>query len=198
MTRQQNRSVYLALLSFMCAIALAGCSVHVTKNSDGSDKDVDVRSPFGSVSVHKGEGNTKDLGLPVYPGAHPSGRHGDKDDNANVDVSSPWAGVKVVVRKFETDDAPDKVLDFYQKPMGKYGKVIQCNGGGSDFNSHHHHGNAPVSCDGSGSDYEKELKVGTENDQHVVAVKPRGKGAEFTLVYVRAHEDSDKDDKDTI
>jgi alcohol dehydrogenase class IV len=104
-------------------------------------------------------------------------------------------GVKVVVRKFETDDAPDKVLDFYQKPMGKYGKVILCNGGGSNFNAHHH-GNAAVSCDGSGSDYAKELKVGTENDQHVVAVKPRGKGAEFTLVYVRAHEEDN--DKDTI
>lgn len=194
MTVRLDRKFFLVLLSFVCAIALSGCSVHVSKNSDGSDKDVDVRSPFGSVSVHKGDANsTKDLGLPVYPGARASGgRHGD-DDNANVDVSSPWAGVKVVVRKFETDDAPDKVLDFYQKPMGKYGKVIQCNGGGSDFSYHHHDKNAPVSCDGSGSDYEKELKVGTENDQHVVAVKPRGKGAEFTLVYVRAHVEEDKD-----
>ena len=195
MPMKRNRNLLPVLLSFVCAIALTGCSVHVSKNSDGSDKNVDVRSPFGSVSVHAGESNTKDLGLPVYPGAHPSGKHGDNDDNANVDVSSPWAGVKVVVRKFETNDAPDKVLDFYQKPMGKYGKVILCNGGGANFNAHHH-GNAPVSCDGSGSDYEKELKVGTENDQHVVAVKPMGKGAEFTLVYVRAHEEDN--DKDTI
>jgi len=194
MNLKQNPKFVLVLLSLASAIALTGCSVHVSKNSDGSDKNVDVRSPFGSVSVHEGEANTKDLGLPLYPGAHPAGRHGDNDDNANVDVSSPWAGVKVVARKFQTDDAPDKVLDFYQKPMGKYGKVILCNGGGSSFNGHHH-GNSPVSCDGSQSDYEKELKVGTENDQHVVAVKPRGQGAEFTLVYVRARED---DDKDTI
>lgn len=194
MNTKSDRKLFIILLSFICALALSGCSVHVSKNSDGSDKDVDVRSPFGSVSVHKGDGtSTADLGLPAYPGARAAaGRHGD-GDNANVDVSSPWAGVKVVVRKFETDDAPDKVLDFYQKSMGKYGKVIQCNGGGSDFSYHHHDKNAPVSCDGSGSDYEKELKVGTENDQHVVAVKPRGKGAEFTLVYVRAHEDEDKD-----
>lgn len=193
---QRTRRFFLAL-SFIGVLALAGCSVHVSKNSDGSDKNVDVRSPFGSVSVHAGETNPKDLGLPAYPGARPAtGRHGD-DDSANVDVTSPWAGVKVVVRKYETDDAPDKVLDFYQKPMGKFGNVIQCNGGGSDFSYHHHGKNSPVSCDGSGSDYEKELKVGTENDQHIVAVKPHGKGAEFTLVYVRAHEDNDKD-KDTI
>lgn len=193
MTKKQNHNFCLVVLSLVCAAALVGCSVHVSKNSDGSDKEVDVRSPFGSVSVHAGEANTKDLGLPLYPGARPSGRHGDNDDNANVDVSSPWAGVKVVVRKFETDDAADKVLDFYQKPMGKFGKVIQCNGGGSDFNYHHHGKNAPVSCDGSGTSYEKELKVGTDDDQHIVAVKPRGNGAEFTLVYVRARTDGDKD-----
>lgn len=190
-----KRICIAVLLTFVCAMMLTGCSVHVSKNSDGSDKNVDVRSPFGSVSVHEGGANTADLGLPAYPGARAAGRHGDESDNANVDVSSPFAGVKVVVRKFETDDAPDKVLDFYQKPMGKYGKVILCNGGGSNFHTHHH-GNAPVSCDGSGSDYEKELKVGTENNQHVVAVKPHGKGAEFTLVYVRTH--GDDDDKDTI
>src|SRR5215469_1792332 len=194
--KSKNRTLFLAL-GFIGAFALAGCSVHVSKNSDGSDKNVDVRTPFGSVSVHADDTDTKDLGLPLYPGAHPaSRRHGD-DNSANVDVSTPWAGVKVIARKFETDDAPDKVLDFYQKPMGKYGNVIQCNGGGSDFNYHHHGKNAPVSCDSSGSDSEKELKVGTEYNQHVVEVKPHGKGAEFTLVYVRAHEDNDKD-KDTI
>jgi hypothetical protein len=94
MPMKPNRNLLPLLLSFVCALALIGCSVHVSKNSDGSDKDVDVRSPFGSVSVHAGESNAKDLGLPVYPGAHPSAKHGDNDDNANVDVSSPWAESK--------------------------------------------------------------------------------------------------------
>lgn len=194
MIRKQNCILPLLLLSLLGVIALAGCSVHVSKNSDGSDKNVDVRSPFGSVSVHEGQADTKDLGLPLYPGAHPAGRHGDGDDNANVDVSSPWAGVKVIVRKFDTDDSPDKVLDFYQKPMGKFGQVLTCSGSGGSYSSHHHSGSAPVTCDESdGNRDEKQLKVGTENDQHVVAVKPRGKGSEFTLVYVRAHEDNGKD-----
>src|SRR5215470_15597840 len=184
----------LVLSSFLCALVLAGCSIHASKSGEGDkNKDVDIRTPFGSVSVHSGSTDTKDLGLPLYPGAHPAARHGDNDDNANVDVSSPWAGVKVVVRKFETDDSPEKVLDFYQKPMGKFGNVIQCNGGSSRGFHHHHEKDAPVSCDDSGHDYEKELKVGTENNQHVVAVKPRGKGSEFTLVYVRAREEDDKD-----
>jgi hypothetical protein len=36
-----------------------------------------------------------------------------------------------------------------------------------------------------------ELKVGTEENQHLVAIEPKGKGSKFALVYVRVR------DKDT-
>ena len=192
-TKKLHKVLGLLMVS-LCMAILAGCSVHTSKSSDGKDKDVDIRSPFGSVSVHAGDTDAKDLGLPVYPGARSTKSHGDNDDNANVNINSPAVQVKVVALKFETDDPPQKVLDFYQKPMGKYGTVIQCNGGYGGY--HHHDKDAPVSCDNSGSNYEKELKVGTENNQHVVAVKPRGQGSEFSLVYVRVRENGD--DKDTI
>jgi len=32
-----------------------------------------------------------------------------------------------------------------------------------------------------------ELKVGTEDNQHIVAVEPQGKGSSFALVYVQTH-----------
>jgi len=192
---RKTQSGLILLLSILCALVLAGCSIHASKSGDDKTKDVDIHTPFGSLSVHEGGTEAKDLGLPLYPGARPAKGHGDNDNNANVNISIPFVDVKVVVQKFETDDSPGKVLDYYQKPMGKYGKVIQCNGG-SGGNYHHHDKDAPVSCDNdSGDDYEKSLKVGTENNQHVVAVKPRGKGSEFVLLYVRARE---KDDKDTI
>lgn len=191
---RRNWNLVAVLLSALCALVLTGCSVHATKTADGKDKDVDIHSPFGSVSVHAGTVEAKDIGLPAYPGARPAKSDDDdnNDDNANVNISSPFFGVKVVVQKFETDDSPDKVLDFYMKPMGKFGKVIQCNGEYRGY--HHHHGNEQVSCDNTGGK-EKELKVGTEDNQHVVAVRPRGTGTKFTLVYVRAREN---DDKDTI
>lgn len=193
MKTRQKRKFLWVLLTALFALVLAGCSVHASKTADGKDKDVDIHSPFGSVSVHAGNVDAKDIGLPAYPGARAAkSRHDDDDDNANVNISSPFGGVKVVVQKFETDDSPDKVLDFYLKPMGKFGKVIQCTG---EYHGYHHrHGSDPVSCDNNGGG-EKELKVGTEDNQHVVAVKPRGTGTEFTLVYVRAREN---DDKDTI
>ena len=31
------------------------------------------------------------------------------------------------------------------------------------------------------------VKVGTEENQHIVAVEPDGKGSSFSLVYVRTH-----------
>jgi hypothetical protein len=178
-------------LSVVTAMLLAGCSVHESRSQDGEQKDVDIHSPFGSISVHEGNANAGDIGLPVYPGAHPAkGRNEDDHNNANVNISGPLVGVKVVVQKFETDDSPDKVLAFYQAPMGKYGNVIQCSGG---YRGGFHRSlkDAPVSCDGLGLGTEKELKAGRENDQHVVAVKPQGKGSEFTLVYIRAREGGD-------
>ena len=193
---KNSKKLLFAMASILSVVLVVGCSIHANKSGEGSEskKDVDIRTPFGSVTVHEGgSADTKDLGLPAYPAARVRKRSGDHDSNANVDVSSSMAGVKVVVREFETDDSPDKVLTFYQKPMEKFGKVIQCSGG-SDFTFHHHkRKDDPVSCDGVGHEYDKEIKVGTENNQHVVAVKPNGKGSQFTLVYVRVW-----DNKDTI
>lgn len=173
---------------------LIGCSVHTSKDENGRDKDVDVRTPFGSVSVHKGSTDVKEIGLPVYPGARP--KTGQNEDDANVNISSSMFGLKVVVQKFQSDDSPDKVLGYYQKEMGKYGKVVKCNGG-INMGFHHRDKDDPVSCDDNGhdSEYNQELKVGTENNQHVVAIKPSGKGSEFVMVFVRTR---DYDKKDTI
>ena len=188
-----KKQILFILLALVAAVVLIGCSIHASKDERGKDKDVDIRTPFGSLSVHKGSGDAKDTGLPLYPGARlKSGS--DHDDNANVNISSSMFGLKVVAQKFESDDSSDKVLGFYEKQMGKYGSVISCSGGNMNVRFRRHDKDDPVSCDGhSGHDYDKELKVGTENNQHVVAVKSSSRGSEFTVVYVRAW-----DNKDTI
>lgn len=187
-----NQRLPFALLGLLAAIMMIGCSIHASKNEKGKDKDVDIKTPFGSLSVHKGSTDARDTGLPLYPGARMKTGSDDNDDNANVNISSSMFGLKVVAQKFESDDAPDKILGYYQAQMGKFGTVITCNGSNTSVRFHRHEKDGPVTCDGhSGHDYEKELKVGTENNQHVVAVKPSGKGSEFTLVYVRAFDKSD-------
>ena len=105
-----------------------------------------------------------------------------------MNISSSLFGLKVVALNYQSDDPSDKVLSFYRKEMGKYGKVLDCTGG-FNMNFHHRDKDAEVTCDdhsGSGHEYKEELKVGTENNQRIVAIKPRNNGTEFTLVYVRA------------
>lgn len=199
-----KRAFLIFCLSLLIALALAmsGCSIstresngHNNANDGSSNKDVDIRTPFGSLSVHQGSMEAKDTGLSAYPGSQltKSTDH-DGDSNANVNISSSLFGMKLVVLKYETKDSPDKVLGFYRKEMGKYGKVVDCKG---SFNMNFHpreKNDNEVSCDhedhGSG-EYKQELKVGTENNQRIVAIKPVGEGTEFALVYVRAHGDKD-------
>jgi hypothetical protein len=185
------RQLCLAFAALICLSALTGCSI--TTHDNGKKNDVDIRTPFGSLSVREGQTDVRATGLSLYPGARAKKDFDSEHHSANVDISSSLFGLKVVAMKFESDDAPDKVVSFYRKEMGKYGKVVDCTGGFKlDF--HHRDKDAEVTChgdEGSGHEYNEELKVGTENNQRILAVKPTGKGSEFALVYVRAWEHKD-------
>jgi hypothetical protein len=188
-----HRSSFQAFLGLICLLALAGCSVTTHDKGNGKKDDVDIRTPFGSLSVKEGSSDIKDTGLSLYPGARQKVDSGDDHHSANVNISSSLFGLKVVALKYESDDPADKVLGFYRKELGKYGKVIDCTGG-FNMNFRHHGGNAEVTCDdhgGSDHGYKEELKVGTENNQRIMAIKPLNNGSEFTLVYVRAWEHAD-------
>jgi hypothetical protein len=43
-----------------------------------------------------------------------------------------------------------------------------------------------LACEGT-TGVNIELKVGTKENQHIVAVEPEGSGSSFSLVYVRTH-----------
>jgi hypothetical protein len=179
---------HAAMLGIVCLAILNGCSITTHQKDNGKKDDVDIRTPFGSLSVKENATDVKDTGLALYPGARSSKDLDDEHHSANVNISSSLFGLKVVALKFESDDPSDKVLAFYRKEMGKYGKVVDCTGG-FNMNFHHRDKDAEVTCDGhDGSDhqYKEELKVGTENNQRIMAIKPRANGSEFTLVYVRA------------
>ena len=184
-----NKSSLHMMLTCLALAALSGCSISTNKDSQtGHDKDVDIRTPLGSISVHKGSTDAKDTGLALYPGARPKKDMNDDTSSANVDISSSFFGLKVVALKFQSNDSPDKVLGFYRKDMARYGKVLDCTGGFT-MEFHHHDKDAEVTCNGGGHEYKAELKVGTENNQRIVAVKPSGDGSEFAVVYVRAWDD---------
>ena len=97
-------------LVFAALLPLAACGVDVHDAEHG--KKVDIRSPFGNVNVRTDVENP-DTGLPVYPGAQPL-RTDDDHESADVNISSPWFGVKVVAATYESADAQDKILEFYR------------------------------------------------------------------------------------
>jgi hypothetical protein len=178
--------VIASLSALVFLIALGGCTVSTSHHGNGTNENVDIKTPLGSISVHTDESDPKATGLALYPGAQLR-KDRDGEGGANVNVSSSLFGVKVVAQKYRSDDPPDKVLSFYRKEMSKYGKVVDCTGG-SSMGYHHRDKDAPVSCDNaqSGHEYKEVLRVGTENDQRDVAVRPSGNGSEFALIFVRA------------
>src|ERR1044071_5770781 len=113
-------------IAITALLLLPACSVNVKKGENGQDKNVDIHTPVGDIKVDK-DADARDTGLPVYPGARI--RHDDDDKNsksANVNLSFGEYGLKVVALEYESDDAPEKLISFYQAQLKKYGTVVEC------------------------------------------------------------------------
>ena len=175
-------------LMFAIALSVVFALPGLAQQSDSQDKPFDVRSSVGDMHVGKDAGAEKQ-GLPLYPGARP--KQDKNNDPVNFGILTEAFGMKLMVAKYESDDAPAKVIDFYRGKLKKFGKVLECH-------SQKHGGNVEVHDDDKDSKGSKELKceedsgpvvelkVGTEDNQHVVAIEPRdsSKGSTFALVYV--------------
>ena len=163
-----------------------------SQDSGSKDKSLDIGSSVGDLHMG-GDADAKKVGVPLYPGARL--KSDDQSRNqANLSILTEAFGLKLVVANYVSDDAPAKVIDFYRDKLKRYGKVLECH-------SQKHGGDVDVHDDDKdrdkGSDKSKELKcdedsgpvtelkVGTEDNQHIVAVEPSdGTGTHFALVYV--------------
>lgn len=179
----------LRLSLAVLAVAMA-CSINVKKEADGQDKQVDINTPLGGIHVSKAA-SAEDVGLPVYPGARPKPKDSSNNDkSANVNISGFGYGVKVVALQYESDDAPSKLITFYKNQLKKYGSVLECHTSHMDFDAdidNSANRSQELTCTGDKGN-NTELKVGTKENQHIVAVESEGKGATtFSLVYVRTH-----------
>ena len=163
----------------------------LAQNSDNQDKNLDVRSSVGDLHVGS-DADARKTGIPLYPGARLKTGTTDGDSNqANLSLFTEAFGFKLVVSNYESDDAPAKIIDFYRDKLKKYGKVLECHSQkhGGDVDVHDDDKDSKTSkelkCD-QNSGPVTELKVGTEDNQHAVAIEPRqaSKGSTFALVYV--------------
>jgi hypothetical protein len=188
-TNSQIVSTFVLGLAALVTLWLPACSVNVKKEQNGEDKQVDIDTPVGGIHVSKGA-NVADLGLPVYPGARLKQKDFNGDDkSANVNISGFGFGVKVVALQYESDDSPSRLVSYYKDQLQKYGHVLECHTRHLDMDTDmkgSDHGSHELTCEGTSGD-NIELKVGTKENQHIVAVEPEGKGSSFSLVYVRTH-----------
>ena len=176
----------LPFAALLLPVFFAGCRIDTNKN--GKDNDVNIGTPFGSLSVKTDEKNAiAQTGLTPYPGATPVHKSGD--DNGAADVNLSFGSFKLGVHAVElqTPDSQDKVLAFYRKDMGRYGAVITCRG--SQVIGQPARTPDGLACD----DHEKvqghslpsdemQLRAGSETHQHIVGVHTADGGTRIGLV----------------
>jgi hypothetical protein len=188
-----NRHLKLArllLVSLTLPILVGFAAFAQDSGNPNKNKNVDITSPVGDLHLGA-DADARKAGLPLYPGARLKSDDENKSQ-ANLSVLTEAFGMKLIVAHYDSDDAPAKIVDFYRDKLKKYGKVLECH-------SQKHGGDVDVRDDDKDDSKDSkelkceensgpvtELKVGTENNQHVVAIEPRdaGKGSTFALVYV--------------
>ena len=174
---------------------MTGCfRVHVDKDANGEDKNVQVDTPFGGVHVNTNQTSAADLGLPVYPGAK---QVSDDDKHKSADVHLGFGGWELRVRavSYGSSDKQDQVAAFYKKALGRYGDVITCQGKAVVGMPAATAEGLTCADDGNGNgvhidhkDYgtsedSLELKAGSKRHQHIVGFENSKSGeTRFALV----------------
>jgi hypothetical protein len=130
------------------------------------------------------EGGT---GLTPYPGSVVLKK--DKDNGAadvNMSFGSFHLGVKAI--SYTTPDAPDKVIAFYRKDMAHFGAVILCRNEQAVGSPDHTQDGLSCDKDKGGKinvdddSAQTELKAGSQQHQHIVAIDPHGSGTKIGLI----------------
>lgn len=148
-----------------------------------------LSSTEGWVLKVSDEATAADAGLPTYPGAKEYKEAGDSSSGANIGISTPLFGFKVVALKLQTSDEPERVAAFYRRALSKYGTVLEC----SDVSQGKRTSESgdELVCDPDEDDEHSVVyKVGTKQNQRIVAIKSHGSGTRFDLVHLATRGDS--------
>jgi hypothetical protein len=186
-------------------IALTGIALAVIiplamgqdQKDTSKDKDfsVTVQGPDTDAGlIVSARATAKEVGLPIYPGSTPY-KEQNKDDDSPAAKLGLWGssfGFRLVILKMESKDTPRKVADYYTKALAKYGTVLDCTNNAGTQQAKDEK-SEKLTCGDDKPDAGGMLfKAGTAEKQHIVAVQPKGNGAEFKLLYVEARGEKKK------
>jgi hypothetical protein len=184
--------IVLAAITSLAANPLWGQEKEHKDTSKDKELSVTVQGPETDAGlIVSARAMAKEVGLPIYPGSIPH-REQDKDGDRPAAKLGVWGssfGFRLVVLKMESKDTPKKIADYYQNALAKYGPVLDCTHStrAKDEKSER------LTC---GDDKPEAggmlFKAGTAEKQHIVAVQPKGNGAEFQLLYVETRGEKKK------
>jgi len=161
-----------------------------------------AQSPNKGVELHaKSDITAADIGIPAFPGATPYKEPGS--DSGAVDLGLTFGDFhfRVLAASYLTTASPAQVLDFYRKPLSRYGEVLECDhgkpvgaikvarGGLTCSSSEGDHMQAGSSPD-SATDH--ELRAGTPHHYRIVGIdQPKGGSTHFGVVEVELPKDAE-------
>jgi hypothetical protein len=175
-THVARSSCFVLILALCAAVGIAGAA---------DSKGVDVSLKFND------DVTAADTGLPAYPGSKPYKDADQSSSGANLGFSAPSIGIKIVGTNLETADPTEKVATFYWRALSKYGNVLDCSSATADGqrNKSQTEKSDELVCD-SGDSVSRNIvyKVGSKKNQRIVAIKPHGSGARFSLMHINIRE----------
>jgi hypothetical protein len=171
------------LTGLILATGIAGCRIHVDKDSNGKEKNVQVDTPFGGVHVNTDQITAADLVK-------------DKEHDKSADVNMGFGEWTLRVRavNYSTPDPQDKVVAFYKKSLSRYGDVITCQGNspvgtptatseGLTCADDGGHGHVQINDKDIGRHHGLQLKAGSKRHQHILGFEDPIEGrTRFALV----------------
>ncbi|HMF65652.1 MAG TPA: hypothetical protein VK608_16295 [Edaphobacter sp.] len=191
-----------AVAMVLGAAMMSGC--RIDSHKQGDNENVKIATPFGGMQVKTNESAVMNgIGLPVYPGAELVKKKDKDSGSADVNLSFGRFQLRVKAASYRSTDAPDKVGAFYREALKRYGDVIQCahnqpvgtptrTAEGLTCSEDHHKGNGDDDASGK-----MELKTGSKQHQHIVAIDPEGSGTKFGLVALDLPGNLSAGDEDT-
>jgi len=184
------------------ALLIGGCSVQDQKN--GQAEIIHLHTPLGGLDVRTNTLHGPDVGLPIYPGATETGKHGNDSGSADIRMNFGNWHLNVKAIEYQSIDPEDKVVAFYKNAMGRYGDVLTCKDkaaigepsktsqGLTCENDHEYDVNLkvdssrkPATAQASQVSGEIKLLAGSPENQRMVEFSPDSGGTKFSIVVVQ-------------
>lgn len=161
-TRKLVRAACLALL------ITAGPGVAAV----GADQSVET--PFGAIKARSRGVPMFVPGIPEYPRGHRTS-HDPDGDGSDLTLRLAIISMKFVALRFETGDSPDQVAAFYQRKLAVFGTPKTSDGGPNTELDNFKWASRPG---------DRTVEVDDEGKVHLVALRPKGKGCQYALLYM--------------